>query len=376
MPRRPLIVFADDLTGAAEVAAIAHERGLRASVITRPPREPLDADVLVYDTDTRLTKPGVAARRVRAATIRLKKIPHAGFFKKTDSVLRGPVLHELKACAHALGRRRALLIAGNPSLGRVIRDGHYFVHGQPLDQTAFARDPHHPTRSSAVLALLQAENKRGVVATSPEHPLPRLGVIVGDHRSAADTAQWARAVDHSTLPAGAADFFRAWLQVSKTHPAAGPVPAGAGLTLEPALLLHGTTIAPATNRLLRFNGLRAPSPVRVASALRQRRGVAVAATSRTLSDPLAPSIIARNFGDLARSLRDAGAFRHLLIAGGATAASVLHALRWSRLDVVRLWGPGVVSLRPVAAPDFTVTLKPGSYPWPESIRRVLPTVFS
>lgn len=372
MPRRPLIVLADDLTGAAEVAAIAHDHGLRASVITRAPREPLDAQVLVFDTDTRLATPLVAARRVRAATTRLKKIPHRGFFKKTDSVLRGPVLAELAACMHALGKRRALLVAGNPSLGRVIRDGQFLIDGKPLDQTGFARDPHHPARSAAVLDLVQARHKRGVTSTSPDHPLPRLGVIAGDHRSTADTLKWARAVDHSTLPAGGADFFRAWLRLQSDSQRP---PTARNLVLEPALLLHGTTLAPATSRLLRFNGLRAPSAVRVAAALRQRRAVAVAATSLTIGDPLAPPIVARNFGELARSLRDKGAFRHLLVAGGATAASVLHALGWNRLEVIRLWGPGVVSLRPVAAPDFLVTLKPGSYPWPESIRRALPAVF-
>jgi uncharacterized protein YgbK (DUF1537 family) len=75
-------------------------------------------------------------------------------------------------------------------------------------------------------------------------------------------------------------------------------------------------------------------------------------------------------------LHAAGAFRHLLIAGGATAAAVLRGLGWSRLKVVRVWGPGVVTLQPLAAPGFAVTLKPGSYPWPSGIRRSLHAVFA
>jgi uncharacterized protein YgbK (DUF1537 family) len=116
--------------------------------------------------------------------------------------------------------------------------------------------------------------------------------------------------------------------------------------------------------------------VRVASALRLRGGAAVAATSLTAKDPFAPAIISLNFARLASDLRDARAFRHLLIAGGATAASVLRALGWTRLEVVRVWAPGVVSLRPDSAPFLTVTMKPGSYPWPPSLRRSLPAVFS
>lgn len=374
MPRRPLIVLADDLTGAAEVAAIAHEAGLLAVVLTRAPRAPLDADVLVLDTDTRLASPARAARRVRACVTQLKKLPHAAFFKKTDSVLRGPVLAELAAAAAALGVRRSLLVAGNPTLGRTIRAGRCFIAGRPLDQTAFARDPHHPARSSAVLDLLGGTQKTRIVCRAPGGRLPAAAVIVGEHRSTADTARWARTLDRYTLPAGGADFFRAWLQtrglrrrvIIPNTPAATP-----------ALLLHGTTTGPATPvRPLHFNGLRAPNAVRVMAALRHRGAAAVASTPLTLNDPLAPAVISRGFAGLARTLRDAGAFRHLLIAGGATAAAVLRALGWNRLEVIHRWGPGVVSLHPTAASGFTVTLKPGSYPWPASIRRSLPRLFS
>lgn len=373
MSRRPLIVLADDLTGAAEVAAIAYEAGLLSVVLTRTPRAPIDADVLVLDTDTRLASPARAARRVRDCVTRLRRLPHAGFFKKTDSVLRGPVLAELSAAAAALGLRRSLLVAGNPTLGRTVHEGRCFIAGRPLEQTVFARDPHHPAASSSVLDLLRAGPDARVVCRAPGGPWPAARVIVGEHRSATDTARWARALDRHTLPAGAADFFRAWLRARGLRRLMITPSAPAAM---PALLLHGTTTAPATARPMRFNGLRAPSVVRVTTALRQRGAVAVAATPLTLNDPRAPAAISRGFAGLARTLRDAGAFRHLLIAGGATAACVLRALAWHRLEVVRVWGPGVVSLCPAAAPGFTVTLKPGSYPWPDSIRRALPTVFS
>lgn len=373
MAIQPLIVLADDLTGAAEVAAIAHERGLQAVVLTRLPTEPVEADVLVLDTDTRLAKPPAAARRLRDAARRLKKFPHAGFFKKADSVLRGPVLAELVGTQQGLGLDRVLLIAGNPSLGRVIRSGRFFIDGTPLDQTAFATDPHHPAHSAEVMTLLRPDKNTPVAYLPPVGPLPRTGVIIGEHRSAADTARWVKLLDADTLPAGAADFFEAWLANHSGRsrpPTPGPAPE------EPALLLHGTTAAAANTRLLRFNGLRAPSAVRVASALRLRGGAAVAATSLTAKDPFAPAIISLNFARLASDLRDARAFKHLLIAGGATAASVLRALGWARLEVVRVWAPGVVSLRPESAPFLIVTMKPGSYPWPASLRRSLPAVFS
>jgi uncharacterized protein YgbK (DUF1537 family) len=373
MPSRPLIVLADDLTGAAEVAAIVHEAGLCAVVLTRLPRSPVAADVLVLDTDTRLASPARAARRVRACVRHLRRQPHAGFFKKTDSVLRGPVLAELTAAAAALGLRRTLLVAGNPTLGRTICAGRCHVAGRPLDQTAFARDPHHPAASSAVLDLLRAGPGARVVCRAPGGPWSTARVIVGEHRTTADTARWARTLDRHTLPAGAADFFRAWLR-TRGHGRVLVAP-GASAAM-PALLLHGTATAPAAGRSIHFNGLRAPTAARVAAALRQRGAVAVAATPLTLNDPRAPAAISRGFASLACALRDTRAFRHLLIAGGATAATVLRALGWHRLKVVRVWSPGVVGLQPLAAPGFNVTLKPGSYPWPASIRRSLACVFT
>ncbi|MDI1250109.1 MAG: four-carbon acid sugar kinase family protein [Lacunisphaera sp.] len=373
MPRRPLLVLADDLTGAAEVAAIAHQAGLRAVVFTQPPRGPVDADVLVIDTDTRLASPARAARQVRACVSRLKKLPQAGFFKKTDSVLRGPVLAELAACAQVLGFRRVLLVPANPSLRRVIRDGRCFIAGRPLHETAFARDPHHPARSSAVLERLGVHKSLPAFSRSPGARLPHDGVIVGDARTAADIADWAAAVNRHTLPAGGADFFRAWLHLQTGTPRTAP---GFALPAGGALLLHGTTSAPVDGRALVFRGTRAPATARVAGALRDRGSVAVAAATRASRDPRAPAAISRGFATLARRLHAASAFRHLLIAGGATAAAVLRDLGWSRLEVVRVWGPGVVTLQPFAASGFAVTLKPGSYPWPPGIRRSVPAVFA
>ena len=394
MKQKPLIVLADDLTGAAEVAAIAFQAGLSAEVFTRLPRGPVETDVLVFNTDTRLATPAVATRRLRTAIVRLKKIPHAGWFKKTDSVLRGPVAAELAAGAQALGLRRTLLVPGNPSLGRVIRDGHYFISGQPLHETTFARDPHHPCTSSEVLTLLAAPKSARAVCLAPTARLPREGLIVGEAASTADIARWAQAVDRHTLPAGGADFFRAWLKThAKTasaerwNPASGRVgsmlakrnPSGGRVPPldNPTLLLHGTTASPVNqSSAFFFRGTRAPAADKVSAQLR-RHGHAIVTTSPIRSaDRRAPATVSQSFANLAATLHQAGAFRHLLIVGGATAATVLHPLGWTRLKVVRVWGPGVVTLEPENAPGFALTLKPGSYPWPAKLRRTLPRLLT
>ena len=52
--------------------------------------------------------------------------------------------------------------------------------------------------------------------------------------------------------------------------------------------------------------------------------------------------------------------------GGATAANILAELDWSQLQVVRVWGTGIVTLRPTDDRRFTVTMKPGTYTWPKA----------
>lgn len=371
MPRRPHIVLADDLTGAAEIAAIARQAGRSAIVLTRPPTGPVDADLLVLDTDTRLLPPAPAARRVRAWAARLVRSQpkHRGVFLKVDSVLRGPVLAQVAAATRALGLSRAILVPANPSLGRIIRGGRYFIHGRFLHETAFARDPHHPRNSSDALTLLgRVPRTRRVCLPANSADLPEQGVILGETANSADIRRWRARVTADTLAAGGADFFRAWLGARTPAGPATPPPRFGGA----ALLLHGTTASPAGETALTFRGVRAPATAAVAERLVRDRAAAVSAPARRLADPASPAALSAAFAKLTVELRRRDAFQHLLIAGGATAAAVLSALEWTALEVVQVWAPGVVTLRPLAEPTLFLTLKPGSYPWPDALRRALP----
>ena len=53
--------------------------------------------------------------------------------------------------------------------------------------------------------------------------------------------------------------------------------------------------------------------------------------------------------------------------GGATAAAVIRRLGWTRLTVVRELAPGVATMDAAGASGGQITLKPGSYAWPETI---------
>jgi uncharacterized protein YgbK (DUF1537 family) len=206
--------------------------------------------------------------------------------------------------------------------------------------------------------------------------LPETGVVVGEADTPADVLYWAGQVTTQTLPAGGADFFRAWLMSRRkpTRTSAEPntLPAG------PTVLLSGTAtppdpVSPLPGRLFAVTPRRLPSVVDFASDIAselENEGFASVAMSGPLArNPRMPVVVGEFFVTLARELHERAAFRHIIIAGGATAASVLHQLGWTKLEVLRVWGPGVVTLRPSGSARFVVTLKPGSYAWPSSLVR-------
>ena len=137
-----LLALADDLTGALEVGA-----KLGAPVrLFGPPLETLMPEVLVINTESRHLDPAHAAQRVRDTVAQYR--PEL-IFKKTDSTLRGNIGPELGALGDSV-----IFVPAYPELGRIVRGGHLYVDGQPLHQTPFAHDPHHPARSSSVAQLL------------------------------------------------------------------------------------------------------------------------------------------------------------------------------------------------------------------------------
>jgi uncharacterized protein YgbK (DUF1537 family) len=59
----------------------------------------------------------------------------------------------------------------------------------------------------------------------------------------------------------------------------------------------------------------------------------------------------------------------LFVEGGATASVVVRGSGWTELRVAAELAPGLVRLSVPAGNPRHVTLKPGSYPWPEEVLR-------
>jgi uncharacterized protein YgbK (DUF1537 family) len=354
-----IVVFADDLSGAAECAGAAVARGLSAEV-QAVVSSAATADVVCIDSDSRSLPAEEAADRLVSMATEAAALRPAWVFKKCDSVLRGNVLAESRAVASVFGHATLLVVPANPSRGRVILDGIYRIDGRPLHETVFAHDPEHPRRTSRAADLL------GGLASD---------VSVADATSPADIARHAATVDDRTLPVGAADFFAALL--TRSCPAATQPDLHLKRIADTAtsLLVCGSAASWQRRRetalALGIPVFGMPDDIEATEygdaldALRRGRD-AVIGIARSAG--LTPAALAKGLGLAVSGILSATRIDRLLLEGGATAAAVVGAQGWTRLRVATAPATGVTGMVPVTPSECpAVLIKPGSYDWPAEI---------
>lgn len=348
-----IVVIADDLSGAAELAGAAVRHGLSAEVQTAffPSTT---AEVVCVDTDSRLLPPADATQRVAAVTHSVMAAKPEWIFKKCDSVLRGPVLAEARAVAETAGNPRILLVPANPSRGRTIRAGTYLVAGQLLNETFFASDPSHPRWTADVKALLNGDLAH---------------ITVPDILTDGDVRFQAGIIDAETLPVGAVDFFTALLtvRVRQRISQRESIP-----TTGKTLLVCGSASAwPARSNPARARGIptfELPHDTgAVVSALRAADAVLIGIGTGPATWNVTPAKLNLLLAQSAAAILQQTRVERLLLEGGATAAATIAALGWTRLLAEQVADSGVAVLRPVAAQPPMLFIKPGSYPWPEAL---------
>lgn len=368
-----ILAIADDLTGAAEIAGIGWRCGLPARVARQPMRQSA-AGLTVLDTDSRLLNAAESARTVEELLNGVSAADFQRAYKKTDSVLRGHIVDELAAAMSALKLKAALLVAQNPSRGRIIRDGRYLIDGVPLDRTTFGQDPDHPARTADVAALLG-----GLVrCIAPGQPLLD-GINVGEAWTVEHVRQWAGRVEGSILPAGGADFFTAILE----HRGLSACRAAVQRLEEPVLFACGS--ASSHSRELAADAQRRGMPIcpmpdavfaggttdrwaeDVAYALKHAGRALMTIPQPVDRSPGASQRIQSAMAAAVLRVLEDCAVANLLLEGGATASAVCRRMAWHELDVIGELSPGVVQMQ--SAGGQRLVLKPGSYPWPECVWR-------
>ena len=373
-------VIADDLTGAAEIGAVGLRHGLRAEVVLAG--EPSgDADLVCLDTDSRSCAPGEAAERVARAARVLRQRRAGWVYKKTDSVLRGNVTPELEAIVSELGLDGALLVPANPSLGRTIVGDQYFLRGQMIHRTEFARDPKHPRLSSHVRELVATPALLPLVVRRADEGLPERGIVIGNAASSSELREWAALRNGRWLMAGGADFFGALLNLPAANAHAKPA---AGKELFVCGSASGVTRDFVARQIARRVGVFSlPQQVALggsfdAGGLTLLADEVVAALQWTeravlhiglppVKDVATAEVLVLHLVRVAEQVLLRAKVGRVFAEGGATAVALARQMGWRRLQVIAELAPGVVTLSTRGESSALLTMKPGSYPWPEGV---------
>ena len=387
-----MIVIADDITGAAEMAGIAFSQGQQVRLVCGSVAGGCDTatyGTTVIATDTRSMSEAEAVAENRHIVSSFL-IPHSLFesvasrtsfliYKKTDSALRGHVVAELTALMEATGYQRAVYLPANPSKGRIIRGGIYYikevtgerlkVRDVPISETAFSFDPEFPAKTSVLKERFPDAEAKGIIMPDAESE-EDIQKVIGKYN------------DGKTLFAGAADLFSAILSHSRETRNTSDFREARDTRVSNSpstLILCGSTqskpldlgipIAPMPREI--YDGsndlsLWDTSKYTKAHSLiltmpfTHRTGKEAAVHLRTMMARKAKELITEYL--LPTLDREGtGESLHLIIEGGATAWATLHALGWTEFEIVAQIAPGVVQMS--ATNGTLVTLKPGSYPW-------------
>lgn len=378
-----IAVIADDFTGAAEIGGIGLRYGMDV-VIETSLGNGITPDLLIIATNTRSMSPVPAAEEIRKITGQLLALNPEMIFKKLDSVLRGNVADEISAQMEIMGNKRALVVAGNPRLGRTITGGIYRVNEVMLHQTSFAGDPEFPRRSSSVLELVQSGSCK-VSSCSPGDRLPESGIIIGDVNGQDDMMHWAGSGDGSTVLCGSAGFFdeildRKFRKISQ--------PAGEICRIsEKSLFVLGSLFPKSEKMMNKINGIGMvkmnmpdhiyKDPVINDKAVRSWSNdiiekmsegrVVITIDNKGKFIPAQPEKIRKIIGKLIFLIMEKVEIRDLLIEGGATTYEVFRYLNIRKLYPFLELDLGIIRMKVEEYPELVVTTKPGSYSWPEGI---------
>ncbi|MCR5346725.1 MAG: four-carbon acid sugar kinase family protein [Fretibacterium sp.] len=205
-----LFIIADDFTGALDTGVQFAAQGAATRVVTRLEGNLTadDIDVLVLDAETRHLPPSDAYWVIREAVLAARSVPYV--YKKTDSVLRGNIGAELAAAMDALGMMGMPFIPELPSMGRVAREGIYYVDGVPVSKTPLGRDPFEPVATSDIRSIIARQTDKPVSVRKPGENtnVPFSGIAAYDAETDEDLAQIGRelGLERLRLSAGCSGF--------------------------------------------------------------------------------------------------------------------------------------------------------------------------
>ncbi len=387
------VIIADDITGAAEIAGTALRYGISTSLITEAGNTFPDSEIIVYATDIRSCNSQKAQTEIQNISYRIKgiietdsNIKKVTLFKKTDSALRGHIALELNTIMNCFNLTETILLAQNPSKGRIIKNGTYYINNEKLSHTMFRKDPEFPAFSSNPLSLVFDRNKNkycnGELLSVEEKLSDRdkNRIYIAEAASEDDIKKQINKAQENTLIAGGADAFEAFIgrnsrrqiqeRLLNTDFSLGECANGK------ILIVSGSTQGKSimqTALMKKLNSYNTTMPDDVFEGADPTIWIKDIKNNYLHSDAFIMQVGKHEFkgSDYAVRLRETMGIatkelinlhspKYLIIEGGATAFSILNHIRWNNFKLKHEFSPGVVGMK---YGSTEVILKPGSYPW-------------
>lgn len=379
-----IAVIADDFTGAAEIGGVGLRYGLNVLVETVVNKVE-GVDLLVIATDTRSLSAEAASDEVAKITKQLMELEPKLIFKKIDSVLRGHVARELESQMQTLLKTKALIVAANPSVGRTIVDGQYFIDSMPLNETSFADDPDFPVHSARVTDIVSS-SMFPVFSLGLTDTINDSGLFIANVGSPEELNAWAEKINDEMVIAGGSGFFDALLgTICSAKTLVEPTELLFG---ESSLFIFGSKYPKQEGMIEKFNKntvIRINMPkgvyynfescadlldewsVLVADQLKNGYSVMVTIDHQPLNEPGLSLRLRESVGHMVSKVEQLFELNDLFIEGGATTSVVLKHLNISKLVPFNEADFGVIQMKADGYPNLRITTKPGSYMWPEHL---------
>jgi uncharacterized protein YgbK (DUF1537 family) len=379
-----IAVIADDFTGAAEIGGVGLRYGLNVLIETEV-NKVKGVDLLVIATDTRSLGAEEAYNEVARITKQLLELSPSLIFKKIDSVLRGHVAKELEAQMRVANKRQAFIVAANPSVGRTIVKGQYFVDSLPLNETSFSDDPEFPVGSANVTEIVKP-SEFDVFSKGLTDLFPDTGMIIADVTTPEELTEWAKKVNPEMVVAGGSGFFDALLGTMyrrKITPGHSDLSFG-----ESSLFIFGSMYPKQpsmlekfyNNKVVRINmpegvyyntdqyaGLMAEWAKQITDQLNNGCSVMITIDHQPENEPGLSLRLRESIGQVVSIVEENYELNDLFIEGGATTSMVLKYLHVNKLHPFNEADFGVIQMKAEGYPKLCVTTKPGSYLWPEHL---------
>ena len=301
----PLLVTADDRTGALEVGGTIADLGFTVRLAQAPESQD---DCLLLDIASRHVSGVEAGRRVVAAH------RHSAHHRchKMDSGLRGNWAHEAAALLRA--GHRVGVIASYPDAGRRCRNGTVYVHGVPVAEGPLGRDPRNPLPSSRPEDYL-----RGAGCGDALRDGDVVVLDADDNSELRAAAQRCHA--ESRIPVGATGALAAYVALIRNRPPAKPPELP-----KPALVVCGSLHPLSRRQVARLPAAQfGTAQIDLAEQELCQGKDAVLATADS-TGPIADSAAEAMAGEVAASVQQLlarGVVGTLVILGGDTAGAIL-----------------------------------------------------